>query len=202
MLSVARRPSPVASPVAVAGPWNALACDARADAASAAMQKRSVMHGLCKLLRSLGFFKEHPDPDLFLLARRLEFRWLRPGEPAFRRGAAADDAASGGCYYLLHGSCHVRNFAGAAVHCKTDPDESFMALLPLIDKYAGDDRNFVKKAVNWALRNIGMRNRTCHQAALALAENLAGSDDRTRRWVGRDAVKYLSEPKRLARLKP
>lgn len=49
MLSVARRPSPVASPVAVAGPWNALACDARADAASAAMQKRSVMHGLCKL---------------------------------------------------------------------------------------------------------------------------------------------------------
>ncbi|WP_180900652.1 DNA alkylation repair protein [Martelella soudanensis] len=91
--------------------------------------------------------------------------------------------------------------AGAAVHCKTDPDESFMALLPLIEVHAGDDRNFVKKAVNWALRNIGMRNTTCHRAALALAESLATSDDGTRRWVGRDAAKYLSEPKRLARLK-
>lgn len=91
--------------------------------------------------------------------------------------------------------------AGAAVHCKSEPDETFIAFLPLIDAYAGDDRNFVKKAVNWALRNIGMRNRACYQSALALAEKLAGADDRTRRWVGRDAVKYLSDPKRLARLK-
>jgi len=91
--------------------------------------------------------------------------------------------------------------AGAAVHCKSEPDETFIAFLPLIEAHAGDDRNFVKKAVNWALRNIGMRNRACYQPALALAEKLAGSDDRTRRWVGRDAVKYLSDPKRLARLK-
>ena len=91
--------------------------------------------------------------------------------------------------------------AGAAVHCKSEPDETFIAFLPLIEAHAGDDRNFVKKAVNWALRNIGMRNRACHQPALALAEKLAESDDRTRRWVGRDAVKYLSDPKRLARLK-
>jgi len=91
--------------------------------------------------------------------------------------------------------------AGAAVHCKSEPDGTFIAFLPLIDAYAGDDRNFVKKAVNWALRNIGMRNRACYQPALALAEKLAESDDRTRRWVGHDAVKYLSDPKRLARLK-
>ena len=91
--------------------------------------------------------------------------------------------------------------AGAAVHCKSEPNETFIAFLPLIDAHAGDDRNFVKKAVNWALRNIGMRNRACHAAALALAEKLAGSDDKTRRWVGRDAVKYLSDPKRVARLK-
>ncbi|AQZ53521.1 DNA alkylation repair protein [Martelella mediterranea] len=91
--------------------------------------------------------------------------------------------------------------AGAAVHCKSEPDETFIAFLPLIEAHAGDDRNFVKKAVNWALRNIGMRNRPCHAAALALAEKLAGSEDRTRRWIGRDAVKYLSDPKRLARLK-
>tara|TARA_B100000378_G_scaffold221834_1_gene185296 strand:- start:184 stop:873 length:690 start_codon:yes stop_codon:yes gene_type:complete len=91
--------------------------------------------------------------------------------------------------------------AGAAVHCKSEPDETFIAFLPLIEAHAGDDRNFVKKAVNWALRNIGMRNSTCYQPALALAEKLAGSDDKARRWIGRDAVKYLSEPKRLARLK-
>ncbi|MGV0909030.1 DNA alkylation repair protein [Martelella sp. FOR1707] len=90
--------------------------------------------------------------------------------------------------------------AGAAVHCKSEPNETFIAFLPLIEAHTGDDRNFVKKAVNWALRNIGMRNRACHAAALALAEKLAGSDDKTRRWVGRDAVKYLSDPKRLARL--
>ena len=90
--------------------------------------------------------------------------------------------------------------AGAAVHCKMAPNETFIALLPLINAHAGDDRNFVKKAVNWALRNIGMRNLACHEAALALAESLSRSDDKTRRWVGRDALKYLSEPKRLSRL--
>ena len=91
--------------------------------------------------------------------------------------------------------------AGAAVHCKEAPDETFVSFLQLIEAHAGDDRNFVKKAVNWALRNIGMRNMACHGAAMELAQRLALSDDRTRRWVGRDAEKYLCEPKRLSRLK-
>ncbi|MBA4785523.1 MAG: DNA alkylation repair protein [Rhizobiales bacterium] len=91
--------------------------------------------------------------------------------------------------------------AGATVHNKQEPDETFIAYLPLIETHAGDPRNFVRKAVNWALRNIGKRNRFCHVPALALAENLAASSDRTARWIGKDAVRELKSDKLLARLK-
>lgn len=91
--------------------------------------------------------------------------------------------------------------AGATVHNKQEPDETFIAYLPLIETHAGDPRNFVRKAVNWALRNIGKRNRFCHAPALALAENLASSSDRTARWIGKDAVRELKSDKLLARLK-
>lgn len=90
--------------------------------------------------------------------------------------------------------------AGAAVHRKTDPDESLLAYLPLIEAHATDPRNFVRKAVNWALRNIGKRNRACHAPALALAERLAASTDKTARWIGKDAVRELTGEKLLARL--
>jgi 3-methyladenine DNA glycosylase AlkD len=91
--------------------------------------------------------------------------------------------------------------AGAAVHRKQDPDESLLAYLPLIEAHATDGRNFVRKAVNWALRNIGKRNATCHRPALALAERLAAGADRTARWIGKDAVKELTSEKLLARLR-
>ena len=90
--------------------------------------------------------------------------------------------------------------AWSAVHMKKEPDGTFIAWLDLIDRHAGDPRNFVKKAVNWALRQVGKRNAACHGAALALAEQLSASGDRTRRWVGRDAVRELTDPARLARL--
>lgn len=91
--------------------------------------------------------------------------------------------------------------AGAAVHLKSEPDEMLLALLPLIEAHSGDPRNFVKKAVNWALRNIGKRNRRCHGPALDLAERLAQSADKTARWIGKDAVRELTSEKILARLK-
>lgn len=91
--------------------------------------------------------------------------------------------------------------AGATVHNKDEPDEALLAYLPLIEKHATDPRNFVRKAVNWALRNIGKRNATCHGPALALAEKLAASDDKTARWIGKDAVRELKSEKILARLK-
>lgn len=90
--------------------------------------------------------------------------------------------------------------AWGAVHMKKEPDETVLAWLPLIERHAGDPRNFVKKAVNWALRQIGKRNAACHGPALELAERLAVSGDKTRRWIGKDAVKELAGPKVMARL--
>lgn len=92
--------------------------------------------------------------------------------------------------------------AGATVHNKDEPDQALLAYLPLIEQHATDPRNFVRKAVNWALRNIGKRNRTCHGPALSLAEKLAASDDKTARWVGKDAARELTSEKILKRLKP
>jgi 3-methyladenine DNA glycosylase AlkD len=90
--------------------------------------------------------------------------------------------------------------ASGAVRLKKAPDAAIAAWLPLIEAHAADPRNFVKKAVNWALRQIGKRSPALHAEALALAEKLAASPDRTRRWVGKDAVKELTAAKTLERL--
>ena len=81
--------------------------------------------------------------------------------------------------------------AMVAVHMKKEPDETILAYLPLIETYSTDPRNFVKKAVNWALRQIGKRNSNLYVPALELAEKLAESSDKTARWIGKDAVKEL-----------
>lgn len=81
--------------------------------------------------------------------------------------------------------------AWSAVHLKKLPDETFLAFLPVIEAHATDPRNFVKKAVNWALRQIGKRSPGCHGPTLALAERLAASEDRTARWIGKDAAREL-----------
>lgn len=90
--------------------------------------------------------------------------------------------------------------AWSAVHLKKEPDATFLAYMPLIQKQARDPRNFVRKAVNWALRQIGKRSMSLHAPALALAEKLAASPDRTARWIGRDAVRELTDAKQIARL--
>jgi len=88
----------------------------------------------------------------------------------------------------------------ASVHRKKEPDATFAAYLPLIEKHASDERNFVKKAVNWALRTIGKRSLQLHAPALALSERLAASSDRTARWIGKDAARELTNAKILDRL--
>ena len=90
--------------------------------------------------------------------------------------------------------------AWSVVHRKKEPDETFVTFLPLIEARSEDERNFVKKAVNWALRSIGKRNARLNAAALKLAEELAASENRTARWIGRDAIRDLTGPKTLARL--
>ncbi len=82
--------------------------------------------------------------------------------------------------------------ATLAVHDKREPDATFAGFLPIIEREATDPRNFVKKAVNWALRQIGKRNLALHEPAVALARKLAGSEDRAARWVGRDALRELT----------
>lgn len=88
----------------------------------------------------------------------------------------------------------------STVHMKNQPDATVLSWLPLIERHASDPRNFVRKAVNWALRQIGKHNKVCHGPALQLAERLAASEDKTKRWIGKDAVKELSDPRILARL--
>ncbi|MCV3240549.1 DNA alkylation repair protein [Mesorhizobium sp. ZC-5] len=90
--------------------------------------------------------------------------------------------------------------AWSVVHRKKEPETTFHGFMPLIEAHATDERNFVKKAVNWALRSIGKRSATLHASALASAERLAASQDKTARWIGRNAAKELTDPKQLARL--
>jgi 3-methyladenine DNA glycosylase AlkD len=89
--------------------------------------------------------------------------------------------------------------AAAAVHDKTAPDERFLAYLPLIEREAGDGRNFVRKAVNWALRQIGKRNASLNGAAVASAERIAAGP-RSGRWVGTDALRESRSASVAARL--
>lgn len=79
--------------------------------------------------------------------------------------------------------------ANAAVHLKTTPDEPFLDGLALVEKYAFDDRNFVRKAVNWALRNIGKRNATLLPAAISCAERVRAQGTRSARWIAADALR-------------
>jgi 3-methyladenine DNA glycosylase AlkD len=80
-----------------------------------------------------------------------------------------------------------------SVHDKRAGDEPFLDGLRLIERAATDERNFVKKAVNMALRAVGKRNRTLHAAALETARWLAESQDATARWIGKDALRELEK---------
>jgi len=81
--------------------------------------------------------------------------------------------------------------AALAVHEKDGSDETFRAFLPLCEREAGDARNFVKKAVNWALRQIGKRNASLRAAAIASAERIAAQGSASARWIGADALREL-----------
>ena len=78
-----------------------------------------------------------------------------------------------------------------SLHDKKTDDEEFLRYLPLIEKAAPDDRNFVKKGVSWALRGIG-RRQTLREAAIYLAERLAAAPEPAARWIGKDALRDLT----------
>ena len=91
--------------------------------------------------------------------------------------------------------------AALAVHDKKAPDERFLEMLPLIESEAYDDRNFVRKAVNWALRGIGKRNRNLNRAAIEAGERIRSQGSRAARWIAADALRELRSEKVRTRLK-
>jgi len=87
-----------------------------------------------------------------------------------------------------------------AWHDKRASDEKFIELLPVITKASTDERNFVKKAVNWALRNIGKRNLDLNQAAINTAREIQRLDSKAARWVASDAIRELESEAIQSRL--
>ncbi|NOR14609.1 MAG: DNA alkylation repair protein [Candidatus Aminicenantes bacterium] len=88
-----------------------------------------------------------------------------------------------------------------AWHDKEADDNKFIAFLPLIKREAVDERNYVKKAVNWALRHIGKRNPALNQAAIAAAQEIKHIDSKSARWIASDAIRELESEAVQTRLR-
>lgn len=84
--------------------------------------------------------------------------------------------------------------ASLAGHDRKSADDQFRACLPLIERAATDERNFVKKGVSWALRGMGSRSASLHKAAIQLATKLAAAHEPSARWIGKDALRDLNRP--------
>lgn len=78
-----------------------------------------------------------------------------------------------------------------AWHDKKAKDKDFLKFFPIIKQYSTDDRNFVKKAVNWALRQIGKRNKNLKKQAIKTAKEILKIDNKAAKWVAKDAIKEL-----------
>jgi len=91
--------------------------------------------------------------------------------------------------------------AELSAHDKKAPDGTFEAFFPIIMREATDERNFVKKAVNWALRNIGKRNRHLNLRAIETAGQIQQIDSKAARWIASDALRELRSAKVQYRLK-
>ena len=119
---------------------------------------------------------------------KADYAWAKALQYSRRRGEFAKRAG----FALM---------ACLAVHDKQAGDERFLGLLEIIERAAGDERNFVKKAVNWALRQIGKRNRRLNQAAVRSARRIGGQDSRSARWIASDALRELTADETRRRLR-
>lgn len=91
--------------------------------------------------------------------------------------------------------------AWLAVHDKKAGDERIADLLPILEEQAGDDRNFIKKAVNWSLRQVGKRSMGLHELAVKTAERIKAQNTKSARWIAADALRELTAAKTLERLR-
>jgi 3-methyladenine DNA glycosylase AlkD len=90
--------------------------------------------------------------------------------------------------------------AALATHDKKASDAQFVALFPLMQAAASDERNFVRKAVNWALRGVGKRNRSLNTLAIKAAQDIQALNNKTARWIAGDALRELTSEKVQAKL--
>jgi 3-methyladenine DNA glycosylase AlkD len=96
--------------------------------------------------------------------------------------------------------CGFVLMAEAAVHLKKEPDQTFLNFLPIIEREAADQRNFVKKAINWALRQIGKRNIALNQKAIETANQILAKGNAKANWVALDALRELNSEQVFLRL--
>jgi 3-methyladenine DNA glycosylase AlkD len=87
-----------------------------------------------------------------------------------------------------------------SVHDKKSKDRDFKKFFPLIEKYSTDERNFVKKAVNWSLRQIGKRSFYLNKEAVKLAKDIGKIEARSAKWIAQDALRELTSEKVQKRL--
>ena len=90
--------------------------------------------------------------------------------------------------------------ATLSVHAKKATDAHFEPFFPLIEQYAFDNRNFVKKAVNWALRQMGKRNQALYRQAVECAQRVSQQQHPSARWIAADALRELKSPQVLKRI--
>lgn len=119
--------------------------------------------------------------DLTPLAWKKVFEWAKRDEEFVKRAA----------FSII---------AGLAVHDKKASDKEFEQFSTLIKKHSVDERNYVKKAVNWALRNIGKRNLVLNKQMIKLSKEIQKIDSKSARWIANDAIGELSSEKVQNRL--
>ena len=127
------------------------------------------------------------DTLSFDLLDRLPYRWALVDDHAADEGEFQKRTAFALMWSLTR-------------HDRSAPDDRFRHGLALIEREAADPRTYVFKAVDMALRAVGKRNAALHADALATADRLAGSDDRTASGIGRRAARELKSPKVVERL--
>ena len=91
--------------------------------------------------------------------------------------------------------------AWLAVHDKKADDEKIAQFLPILESKADDERNFIKKAVNWSLRQIGKRNLNLNKLAIESAEKIKSQNTKSARWIAADALRELTNEKVKEKLK-
>ena len=119
--------------------------------------------------------------DLTPLAWKKVFEWAKRDEEFVKRAA----------FSII---------AGLAVHDKKASDKEFEQFSTLIKQHSVDERNYVKKAVNWALRNIGKRNLVLNKQMIKLSKEIQKIDSKSARWIANDAIRELSSEKVQKRL--